>query len=577
MPLIEFCPIQRWTWGISFFLSLLLFGCETSDDVPAIQAELSRINSIGRELPSDGAALDQQYIRLSMVEPSTLDVGISLFDAQFNAFLFESLLVCDENMEIKGAAAESWSVADDHVTWTFKIRPGALWSDGRPVTAQDFEWSFRRLIDPASGNIFAYFYYPIKGARAYNTGQTTDKNVLGIKAVDERTLIIETEEPCSYFPFILTFFTSVPAPRWQVEKYGRQWTEPEYCVSNSTWQLASWDKNVEMQYVLNPHYNGPWQGYLEQIDFTFVLPGWRGLTAYENNEFDRMGVGGPDYQHARMDPVLKRELITYPNFGTYYTIFQTNKPPFNNVFLRQALAHAIDRESICKVVLGGAATPSYGMLPKGFPGYQVNRIRKYQVFDPELARKRLTEAGYPGGKGLPPLELWVRGQPPTPDEWNVVVAMQQMFQEHLNIKVRLRQQPTNSFNSFMRNHEIPWGFLWFNMDYPDPSDMIAVPWRSQPMGSGRQDWRDNTFDRLVDAAAGEFNNEKRVAIYQDAEEILAKEVAGVFLYNMVNATLSKPWVKGIEENRYGDRRWSGFAPAFSSLYIGETSELNSRR
>ena len=145
--------------------------------------------------------------------------------------------------------------------------------------------------------------------------------------------------------------------------------------------------------------------------------------------------------------------------------------------------------------------------------------------------------------------------------------MQQMFQEHLNIKVRLRQQPTNSFNSFMRNHEIPWGFLWFNMDYPDPSDMIAIPWRSQPMGSGRQDWRDNTFDRLVDASAEEFNNEKRVAIYQDADEILAKEAAGVFLYNMVNATLSKPWVKGIEENRYGDRRWSGFAPAFSSLYI----------
>ena len=566
-------------WIHVFICSVVCWAaaCGSQSDRPSLGTLTSRINTVGRELPSDGASLSEQYIRLSMLEPSTLDVGISLFDAQFNAFLFESLLVFDENMEVKGAAAESWSVADDHVTWTFKIRPGAKWSDGRPVTAHDFEWSFRRLVAPESGNIFAYFYYPIKGARAFNMGQTDDASVIRINAVDSHTLVIETEEPCSYFPYILTFFTSVPAPRWQVEKYGIQWTEPEYCVSNSTWRLASWEKNVEMTYALNHHYNGPWKGYLERIEFTFVLPGWRGLPAYENGEFDRIGVGGPDYHHALMDPVLNQELITYPNFGTYYTIFRTNEPPFNNVRLRQALAHAIDRDAICRVVLGGAATPSYGMLPKGFPGYQVDRIRKHQAFDPELARKRLAEAGYPGGKGLPALELWVRGQPPTPDEWNVVVAMQQMFRDHLGIKINLRQQTTNAFNAFMRDHKIPWGFLWFNMDYPDPSDMIAVPWRSQPVGSGRQDWKHDVFDQLVDAAAREFDNKKRVAMYQDAEEILAEEAAGVFLHNMVNATLSKPWVKGIEANKYGDRRWSGFAPAFSTLYIGETGENETRR
>lgn len=557
--------------------ALVAAACGSPGDGPGDGTQTSRVNSVGRELPADAAPLSEQYIRLSMLEPSTLDVGISLFDAQFNAFLFESLLVFDEDMEIRGAAAESWSVADDHVTWTFTIRAGAKWSDGRPVTAHDFEWSFRRLLDPAHANIFAYFYYPIKGARAFNTGQTSDPSTVGVRAVDDRTLVIETEEPCSHFPYILTFFTSVPAPRWQVEKYGIRWSEPEYCVSNSTWRLASWDKNVSMTYALNPHYNGPWKGYLERIEFTFILPGWRGLPAYENGEFDRIGVMGPDYHHARMDPVLSRELITYPNFGTYYTIFRTREPPFDNIRLRQALAHAIDRESICNVVLGGAATPAYGMLPKGFPGYQAERIRAYQAFDPELARQRLAEAGYPGGKGLPPLELWVRGQPPTPDEWNVVVAMQQMFEDHLDIEVNLRQQSTNAFNAFMRNHEIPWGFLWFNMDYPDPSDMIAVPWRSQPAGSGRQDWIHEEFDRLVDAAAREFDEAKRVSMYQDAEVILAEQAAGVFLHNMVNATLSKPWVLGIEENRYGDRRWSGFAPSFATLYIGESGRDSGRR
>ncbi len=569
--------MRRWIYGLVCATAFFAGACGSPDHGSGVGTPISRVNSVGRDLPADAAPLGEQYIRLSMPEPSTLDVGIALFDAQFNAFLFESLLVFDENMEIRGAAAEAWSVAADRVTWTFKIRADAKWSDGRPVTAHDFAWSFRRLLDPANANIFAYFYYPIKGARAFNSGESNDASIVGVRAVDDHTLVIETEEPCSYFPYILTFFTSVPAPRWQVEKYGIRWSEPEHCVSNSTWRLATWDKGVGMTYTLNPHYTGPWKGYLERIEFTFILPGWRGLPAYENDEFDRIAVMGPDYHHARRDPVLSRELITYPNFGTYYTIFKTSEPPFNNIRLRQALAHAIDRESICNVVLGGAATPAYGMLPKGFPGYQVDRIRKFQAFDAELARRRLAEAGYPNGAGLPTLELWVRGQPPTPDEWNVVVAMQQMFRDHLDIEVKLRQQSTNTFNAFMRDHQIPWGFLWFNMDYPDPSDMIAVPWRSQPAGSGRQDWQHDQFDRLVDAAAGVFDNEERVAMYQDAEVILAEEAAGVFLHHMVNATLSKPWVMGIEENRYGDRRWSGFAPSFATLYIGNLGEGSGRR
>ena len=169
------------------------------------------------------------------------------------------------------------------------------------------------------------------------------------------------------------------------------------------------------------------------------------------------------------------------------------------------------------------------MLPKGFPGYQVDRVQPHQKFDPEQARQLLTEAGYPDGKGLPSLELWVRGEPPTTDEWNVVVAIQEMLKEHLNINMKIRQQSTNAFNAFMRNHEIPWGFLWFNMDYPDPSDMIAVPWRSQPTGAGRQDWQHDVFDRLVDNAAQEFDDRKRVGMNQEAEEILAQQTAGVFL------------------------------------------------
>jgi len=553
---------------LTAILCLLITACGSPSEKESTGKNESMVNSVGRQLPADAAPLDQQVFRQPLVEPSTLDVGIALFDAQFIAFLFEQLLVFNEDLELKPAAAESWSVSEDNLTWTFKMRPGGKWSDGRPVTAYDFEWSFQRLIDPESGNIFAYFYYPIKGARAFNTGETKDPTTVGVRAVDEMTLEIETEAPCSFFPYVTAFFTSVPAPRWQVEKFGQKWSELDNNVSNSTWRLDTWDQGAGMTFALNANYNGPFKGYLEKLDFKFVLPGWQGLPSYENNEFDKIGISGPDFQRAKKDPVLSQELITFPNFGTIYTIFQTKKPPFDNKKLRQAIAHAIDREAICKVVLGGAATPAYGMLPKGFPAYQVDRLKPFQAFDPQLAERLLSEAGYPRGRGLPPLELSIRGSPPSPDEWNVVVAIQEMLKEHLNINTSLRQQTTMVFNERMQNHNIPWGFLWFNMDYPDPSDMIAVPWRSQPPGSGRQDWQNDEFDRLVDAAAQEFDEGKRIAMYQNAEEILARDAAGVFLYNLVNSSLNKPWLKGLIPNKYGDRRWSGLTPSYAMYYIG---------
>lgn len=554
-------------WQRSAVLISTVLLCTTAMTLPSSPLLAQTRNSIGKTMPADAAPLNQQVLRQVLAEPSTLDVGIALFDAQFIAFLFEQLCVFDENLELKPGAAQSWSHSSDGKQWTFRLRPGGKWSDGRPVTAHDFEWSFRRLIAPESGNVYAYFYYPIKGARAFNTGKTKDPKTVGVKALDDMTLVIETEEPCAYFPMICAFFTSVPAPRWQVEKYGRKWTDQGNCVSNSTWALDTWQPGRGITFKLNTYYNGPFKGYLEKLVFKFAPPGWDGaVLAYENNEIDRAGVVGADFKRVKNDPKLGKELTTFPNFGTYYTIFQTTRSPFNNIKLRQAIAHAIDREAICNTVIGGAGTPAYGMLPAGFPGYKIDDLKQYQAFNPTLAKKLLVEAGYPGGRGLPKLELQVRS--PSSAEQNVVVAIQQMLKDHLGLTVQLQNQTMQVFNDRMVKHEIPWGFLWFNTDYPDPSDMIAVPWRSQPPGSGRQDWKNDAFDRLVDAAAREFNEQKRLAMYHEAEKILAREAGGVFLYNLINAGLNKPWVKGVAVNKYGHKRWSGLTPSYAMLYIG---------
>mgnify|MGYP001289715954 CR=1 FL=1 len=219
-------------------------------------------------------------------EPTTLDISIAVYKAKGAVFTFEGLTRLDHNNELTPAAAERWGVSPDGKKWTFYLRKGALWNDGRPVTAHDFEYTFKRLLDPNSGNTTAVFYYEIKGAKAFNQGKSTDSNTVGVKAVDDYTFVVETESPCPYFPLIASFPTSGPVPRWQVEKYGPKWTEPGNCVSNSSYRLDTWDDGRSMSFVLNPYYTGPNKGFLERITGLFYTGAEPGTLPYENNEVD---------------------------------------------------------------------------------------------------------------------------------------------------------------------------------------------------------------------------------------------------------------------------------------------------
>lgn len=531
-------------------------------------APVQRIaNSAGKVMPSDAAPLSQQVLRQFFPEPPTLDIGVSLYGARFFTFVFEPLCLFNEDVVLTPAAAERWSVSEDKLTWTFILRDGLKWSDGRPLTAQDFVWSFQRLIDPNSGNVYAFFYYPIKGAKAFNTGLTKDPTTVGVRALDEQTLQVETEVPCSYLPMILSFFTSVPAPRWQVEKYGKSWTEPGNLVNNATFSLDSWEHGSGMDFRLNPNYTGPYRAYLEQLKIIFAARDFNDVLAYENDEIDVANVDPSDYLRVTGDPILNAQMVTYPDFGANYLFFQTKRPPFSDPKVRQALALAIDQESISKVILAGIATPAYGMTPPDFRGYDAERLKTYQGFDPDRAQRLLGGAGYPGGTGFPAITLTVRE--PTSQERNVSVAIQQMLKDNLNIRVVLEEQPMASFNRSMVDQSIPFGFVWYYADYFDISNMFDPAWRHRPAGAGRQDWHHPEFERLIDEAAGTFEDDRRIDLYTRAEEVLSEDAGGVFLYHTMLAQLFKPRIKGLTPNRQGQRRWGRQAPDYARLYIGK--------
>ncbi len=543
---------------LSFFLILPMVGARSGEG-PVV-------NSIGKTMPPDAAPLEQQVLRYTLVEPLTFDVSTNIYEAQGALTLFERLVMLDKNLELTGAAAESWEQSADGLRWTFRLRPDGRWSDGRRVTASDFEYTYKRFLDPAEASPYAFFYYEIKGARAFNQGKTTDRSTVGVRALDDLTLEIETEKPCPYLPFIVAFTGSGPVPRWQVEKYGVRWSEAGNLVANASYSLTEWRKGRQATLSLNPYYTGPHKGYLEKIVQIFTT-GHPGTAPYENNEIDYLRVLLTDLPFIENHPTLKSELAYYAFPESWYLFFRTREPPFDDVKVRRAISHAIDREALCNVVLRNTGVPAYSMLPPKFPGSSDASIREIQAYDPERAKALLAEAGYPGGKGFPLVEFWIGKT--NPQISYTAQTVQAMLQNTLGIRLRIRSSEDKVYRDNMYKWNIPMGLGGFNADYPDPNNLLGMVWRSQPRGFGRQDWRNAEFDRLIDAAADEMDHEQRMGMYRAAERLLAEDAGGAFLYHNMTVELRKPYLKGLEINKYGYALFSWIGIIHTKIYIGQ--------
>ena len=509
------------------------------------------------ELPENAAPQDQQVLRVMGREGRYLDWSKSVQQRQFeSALITEPLVRRNENYELMPAGAESWDVSEDTLTWTFHLRPGMTWSDGTPVTAEDYAYTVRRMADPETAFDVTFYYGSIKNFTEANAGDVPLDEV-GVEALDELTLAITTTQPTPFLGLIAADIYVVP--RHIVEQQGDNWSlEPDTAISCGPFVLETWDKGRQVVFTNNANYSGPSAAYWQQIVYLIgadeaVFP------AYENGEIDLIERGyeqvisPADQARIKSDPELSAQLHTFPQFQSWWLAFGGEDTAFSDLRVRQAFAQAVDRDAIINSVLRDQAVPAYGLLPPGFHSSNTDRQKEAAYpYDPEQARALLAEAGFgEGGNAFPQYDLTLRE--PSPTVQTVAQAIQAMLKENLGVDVGIQSFERKTFTDQLNAHELPFVLIPWDMDYYDASNFMDVF-----VTGGRHAWSNPDYDELVKEADGIVGDEaRRAELYQEAEEILIKDVGGVFIWHPVFTQLWKPYIEGpcLHENSYGILSW----------------------
>ncbi len=542
------------------------------------------------------------------------------------------------------AAAESYTVSPDGKTYTFKIRPSARWSDGTPVTAHDFAWSWRRMLHPETGSEYAYqIYYYVTGAEKYNNGEVAigdpveveladraqpdqpfprgtilrgvlveivkpqrqqgkdvknddpskrdwvyivdvkkeregadksrgagkverrafsqvppvkgksadDRSVekclqvlvdfeasVGIRATDDHTLVVKLKNRTPYFDELLAFYPLYPVNRKCVEIFGSpNWSKPENIVSNGPFSLEFRRIRDRIRLVKNPKYWNADNVRLNFIDALAVKSESTSLNMYINGQVDwATTVPTPVVPDLRKRP----DFFTAPMLTTYFYRLNVTRPPLDDVRVRQALNMALDKQVICEKILKAGQQPARSFVPPGLAGYESAKCGEFNV--PE-ARRLLADAGYPGGRHLPKLQILFNT-----NEAHQFIAevIQQQWNNNLGIDVELRNLEWQSFLNTLQRKDYGVARSGWIGDYPDPNtflDMFVTD------GANNQtNWSNPTFDKLIKDAAAEPDPQKRMEILHEAEGLLMEELPIIPIYFYVSINMVHPRVKGFSAN-----------------------------
>ncbi|MBI2346625.1 MAG: peptide ABC transporter substrate-binding protein [Deltaproteobacteria bacterium] len=476
----------------------------------------------------------------NQAEPEYLDPGMMSgnVELRLSLALFEGLTLYDpKDLHPIPGTAERWEVSRDGRVYTFFLRKDAKWSDGHSVTAHDFVYAWERILNPKTGAKYSFALYYIKNAEAYNTGKLTDPAILGMKAINDHTLQVTLENPTPYFLNLTSYYPYMPLPRWAIERHGNNWTRPENIVTNGPFRLTHWIPQKEILVVKNPDYWDAAAVKLPGIRFLPVDDDATALKMYEGGQVDITEEPPP----AQLPALMGRpDLVKSAFLATYLYRLNTTRPPLNDARVRRALAMAIDRVTLCESYLQRAKIPWASMVPAGLSGYTP---ATGPDFNPEEARRLLSEAGFADPSAFPPVTILYNT-----DEGHRLIAqvIQQMWRQHLGIEVKLQNQEWKSYLKEMRqlNYDIArYGWI---ADYPDPTTFLEI--FLSYAGENMTGWANQAFDRLLSAAKQEPNNVKRMAILKQAEEVLLREVPAIPIYTYVRWTLVKPHVKGYYPN-----------------------------
>lgn len=469
--------------------------------------------------------------------------------------LFEGLVA---EQPVKDAAvepgmAERWEANADKSVWTFHIRPNAVWSDGVPVTADDFVWSWRRMLTKTLGAEYSQMLFVLKNGEAFYNG-TAKPEELGVRAIDPRTLEVTLVGPTPHFLIMMLHTSWWPVPRHCIEKFGdpfdrvNPWTQEGNMVCNGAFTLKRNQFRQVIEVAKNPLYWDAANVKIEGIRFypidsesTEERLFRRGmLHVTEIVPLDKI----PSYREKHPDIYHQ-----YPNTAVYFYRINTSRPALKDIRVRKALAYAIDRESLVKNVTRAGQIPAGGIVP-GMDGYPASQVFRY---DPAQAKALLAEAGYPDGRDFPKFEILINT-----NEAHRAIAevIQQMWQQTLGIKVGILSQDFGVYLDTTNRIDYDISRAGWNADYLDPSTFIDI-WTTGN-GNNRTHWSNAKFDQLVKDATQEGDGAKRMAILKQAEEIFLSEVPAIPFYFYSRYHLVHPSVKEYHPRLLDTHPWKYF-------------------
>jgi oligopeptide transport system substrate-binding protein len=425
--------------------------------------------------------------------------------------------------------AQSWEVSEGGQKYLFHLRRDAHWSDGTPVTAGDLEYAWKRALDPATGSPIADQMDDVKGATAYHQGYIPDPDQVGVRALDDATLVVELEGPTGHFPHLLALRGSFPVPRHVVEAHGEAWTNVENIVTNGPFRLEAWQPGRSAILARNPTYHGRFAGNVQRLEISLLADPSERLSLYEADGLDILLCALPAEELDRARHRHAGEYVSIPTLSASYVGFDASRPPFDDPRVRRAFVLATDRETLVDGVMRGTGLPATGgFVPPGMLGHSAGIALPY---DPDQARRLLAEAGYPDGRGFPIVGLLTdQKRRSTSDylkaQWweNLGVVITQEFAEWAAFLDRLIRAPSHLF------------CIGETAGSPDPDELL----RSARPGFL---WQNETYDRLVEDARRITDQGRRIEMYQEADRILIEAAAIMPLAYGRFDLLVKPWVR----------------------------------
>jgi oligopeptide transport system substrate-binding protein len=480
----------------------------------------------------------------SGTEPQDLDPHIvtGVTEHHLIMSLLEGLVTEDpKDLHPVPGVAKSWDISPDQTVFTFHLRDNARWSNGDPVTAKDFYESYKRILMPSLASQYAYMLYVVKNAEPFNEGKIKDFGQVGFKVIDDHTFQITLESPTPYFLSLMNHTSWFPIHLPTVSKYGKpyernnKWTRPGNYVGNGSFALAEWKEHEIIVVTNSPTYWDAANVRLKAIRFYPI----------ENEDTEEKSFRAGQLHKTETVPLSKidvykknnpEQIEISPYLGNYFYRVNVTKPPLNDKRVRRALAMAIERDNIVKYITRGGQIPAHNFTPPNTAGFTATaRVPS----DIEGAKKLLAEAGYPGGKGMPPVEILYNTQL---GHRTIAEAIQQMWKKNLGVDARISNQEWKVYLDSQKTLNYQVCRAGWIADYVDPNSFLDMFVTGG--GNNETGWSNKEYDQIIKDAARATDQQKRYALFQRAEEILADECPLIPIYFYTRVYLTNPSVKG---------------------------------